>query len=157
MEYKGLTVALTPSRHFAGRGMFNSDSTLWGGWVILGKNTRLYTSGDGGYGPHFKEIGKKYGPFDITLIEGSQYDRRWADIHMTPEQSVQANLDVNGKNMMLMHWRALTLACHGWKEPIERALKEAKKVEVNLIAPKISKTILLDSDMNIHPSSWWDF
>ena len=156
-KYQGLTVALTPARHFSGRDPFNIDTTLWGGWVILGKNTRLFTSGDGGYGTHFKEIGKKYGPFDITLIEGGQYDRRWSDIHMTPEQSVQANLDVNGKTMMLMHWGAFTLANHGWKEPIERALKEAKKRDVNIIAPKIGETVLLDSDLHMPPTSWWDF
>jgi L-ascorbate metabolism protein UlaG (beta-lactamase superfamily) len=157
MEYQGITISLTPSRHFSGRGIFNSNTTLWGGWVILGKNTRLYTSGDGGYGPHFKEIGDKYGPFDITLIEGGQYDRHWSDIHMMPEQSVQANLDVNGKNMMLMHWAAFTLAFHGWNEPIERAIKEAEKQQVNLIAPKIGETVLLDSDLSIPPSSWWKF
>lgn len=157
MKYKDLTIALTPSRHFSGRGIFNSNTTLWGGWVIIGKKTRLYTSGDGGYGPHFKEIGKKYGPFDITLIEGGQYDQRWANIHMTPEQSVQANLDVNGKNMILMHWGAFTLAHHGWKEPIERALKEAKKVGVKLSTPEIGKTVPLDSKLDIPSSSWWDF
>lgn len=156
-EYQGLTVASTPARHFSGRGPFNSNTTLWGGWVILGKNTRLYNSGDGGYGPHFKEIGEKYGPFDITLIEGGQYDQGWPDIHNTPEQSVQANLDLNGKNMMLMHWGAFTLANHGWKEPIERALKEAKKAEVNLIAPQIGETVLLESDLHISPSLWWEF
>lgn len=60
MNYQGLTVALTPSIHFSGRGILNTDTTLWGGWVILGKNTHLYYSGDGGYGQHFKEIGRKY-------------------------------------------------------------------------------------------------
>ncbi|MDF2675278.1 MAG: fold2 [Clostridiales bacterium] len=156
MKYQDLTIAFMPSRHFSGRGIFNRDTTLWGGWIILGKNTHLYTSGDGGYGPHFKEIGKKYGPFDITLIEGGQYDQRWADIHMIPEQSVQANLDVNGNSMILIHWGAFTLANHGWKEPIERALVEAKKAGVNLIAPKIGETVQLDSDLNSHPSSWWE-
>jgi L-ascorbate metabolism protein UlaG (beta-lactamase superfamily) len=156
-EYQGLTVALTPSRHFSGRGMFNSGSTLWGGWAILGKNTRLYYSGDGGYGAHFKEIGEKYGPFDITLIEGAQYDQRWAGVHMTPEQSVQANIDLKGKKMMLMHWSAFTLAFHGWKEPVERAIKEAQKREVNLIAPEIGETVLLDSELHKPLSSWWDY
>jgi L-ascorbate metabolism protein UlaG (beta-lactamase superfamily) len=148
MEYQGLTIALTPSRHFSGRGIFNSDTTLWGGFVILGRNVRLYTSGDGGYGPHFKKIGDKYGPFDITLIEGAQYDKRWPDIHMTPEQSVQANLDVKGKNMMLMHWSAFTLAFHSWNEPIKRGKKEAKKLEVNLIVPMIGEYLPLDLDVN---------
>jgi L-ascorbate metabolism protein UlaG (beta-lactamase superfamily) len=156
-KYQGLTIALTPARHFSGRDPFNIDTTLWGGWVILGNKTRLYTSGDGGYDPHFKEIGKKYGPFNITLIEGGQYDRRWSGIHMIPEQSVQANLDVNGKTMMLMHWGAFTLANHGWKEPIERGIKEAKKRKVNIITPEIGETVLFDSDLRIPSTTWWDF
>lgn len=156
-SYQGLTFAFSPSRHFSGRGVFNRNTTLWGGWIIVGKNIRLYSSGDGGYGPHFEEIGSKYGPFDITLMEGAQYDKRWADIHMTPEQAVQANLDVNGKNMMLMHWGAFTLANHGWKEPIERAQESAKEKDVNLIIPKIGETVLLELDEQSPVSSWWDF
>lgn len=156
-EYQGLTVALTPSIHFSGRRIFNRNTTLWGGWVIIGENTRLYASGDGGYGDHFKEIGKKYGPFDITLMEGGQYDRRWADIHMIPEQSVQAHIDVKGKYMMLMHWGAFTLAKHGWTEPVERALAEAKKKEVNIITPKIGETVLLDAELEMTNYSWWAY
>ncbi|WP_319507055.1 MBL fold metallo-hydrolase [uncultured Methanolobus sp.] len=155
-EYQGLTVALTHSRHGSGRDPFNIDTTLWGGWVILGSKTRIYTSGDGGYGPHFKEIGNQYGPFDITLIEGAQYDQRWAEIHMVPEQAVQANLDVNGETMMLMHWGAFTLANHAWDEPIERALEEANEREVNIIAPMIGETVMLDSELQKSPTSWWD-
>ncbi|AKB85250.1 Outer membrane protein romA [Methanococcoides methylutens MM1] len=155
-EYRGLTVGLTPARHGSGRDPFNIDTTLWGGWVILGNETRIYASGDSGYGTHFKEIGNKYGPFDLTLIEGAQYDRSWPDIHMIPEQSVQANLDVNGETMMLMHWGAFTLANHGWNEPIERALKEANERDVNIIAPKIGDTVMLDSGLQMTPVPWWD-
>lgn len=154
--FQGLTIALTPSKHFSGRGMLNRNTTLWGGWVILGKHTRFYTSGDGGYDEHFKEIGKKYGPFDMTLMEGGQYDRRWSEIHMTPEQSVQAHKDVKGKNMMLIHWGAFTLAYHGWKEPIERALKEAEKKDANMIAPAIGETVLLNGQYSLPESFWWD-
>ncbi|MGJ7913356.1 MBL fold metallo-hydrolase [Neobacillus sp. LXY-1] len=155
-EFNGLTVAFTPSKHFSGRGPLNRNSTLWGGWVILGEKTRFYTSGDGGYDTHFKEIGKKYGPFDLTLIEGGQYDRRWSWVHMTPEQSVQAHLDVNGKNMMLIHWGAFTLAYHGWTEPIERALKASEKSGVNMIAPKIGETVPLGREFSNPISSWWE-
>jgi L-ascorbate metabolism protein UlaG (beta-lactamase superfamily) len=75
---------------------------------------------------------------------------------MVPEQSVQANLDVNGKTMILMHWGAFTLANHAWNEPIERALEEANEREVNMIAPKIGETVLLDSDLQMLPVSWWN-
>ena len=155
-EYRGLTVALTPARHFSGR-QLNTNSTLWGGWAILSNNIRLFISGDGGYGTHFNEIGTKYGPFDLALIEGAQYDREWPDMHMTPEEAVQANLDLGGKKMMLMHWGAFTLANHDWKEPIERAIIEAGKTNVNIIAPEIGETVRLDSELQMPLSSWWDF
>ncbi|MCY8234480.1 MBL fold metallo-hydrolase [Priestia endophytica] len=154
-EFKGLTVALTPSKHFSGRGVFNRNTTLWGGWVVLGQKTRFYTSGDGGYDEHFKEIGKKYGPFDMTLMEGGQYDQRWSDIHMKPEESVQANIDVGGKRMMLIHWGAFTLAFHPWTEPVERALIEAQKEGVNMVVPKIGETIELTGEISHSSSVWW--
>jgi L-ascorbate metabolism protein UlaG (beta-lactamase superfamily) len=155
VEYEGLTLVLTPAKHFSGRKLSTRNSTLWGGWVLIGQNTRLYTSGDGSYAAHFKEIGKKYGPFDITLIEGAQYDKRWPNSHMTPEQAVQANIDVNGKKMMLMHWGAFTLASHGWLDPIERALKEAKNKNVDLIVPKIGETVFLNPELDLM-DLWWE-
>lgn len=156
IQFQGVTIAFTPSKHFSGRGIFNRNSTLWGGWVILGKQTRVYTSGDGGYDAHFKEIGEKYRPFDLALIEGGQYDRRWAWAHMFPEQSVQASLDVKGKTMMLIHWGAFTLARHGWNEPIERALKEAEEKNVHLIAPKIGETLPLKGSLSTPAVPWWE-
>jgi L-ascorbate metabolism protein UlaG (beta-lactamase superfamily) len=65
----GLTLACTPARHFSGRGLFDRNSTLWCSWVVVGRETKIFFSGDSGYGPHFKEIGDKYGPFDLTLME----------------------------------------------------------------------------------------
>ncbi len=93
----------------------------------------------------------------VSNLEGAQYDRNWLDIHMVPEQSVQADLDVNGENMMPMHWGAFILANHGWNEPIKRVLKEADKRDVNMIAPLIGETVLLDSDLHIPSTPWWDF
>lgn len=154
-EWHGLTIASVPSQHFSGRGLFNRDSTLWNGWVILGNNQKIYTSGDGGYGPHFKQIGEKYGPFDLTLIEGGQYDERWSAIHMQPEESVQAHLDVLGKNMMLIHWGAFTLAYHSWTDPVERAIVAAEEKEVKLIAPRIGETVILNGSFPA-PISWWN-
>ncbi|MEC1526171.1 MBL fold metallo-hydrolase [Neobacillus niacini] len=154
VKWEGLIIASVPSQHFSGRGLFNRNSTLWNGWVILGETQRIYTSGDGGYGPHFKKIGEKYGPFDLTLMEGGQYDQRWSDIHMQPEESVQAHLDVRGKTMMLIHWGAFTLAYHSWTDPVDRAIGAAEQKEVNLIAPNLGETVVLNGSY-IEPSSWW--
>ena len=156
VQFKGLTLALTPSKHFSGRGLFNRNSTLWGGWAVLGNKTRFYTSGDGGYGSHFKEIGETYGPFDLVLMEGGQYDPRWETSHMAPEQSVQAAIDVRGDKMMLVHWAAFTLAFHSWTDPIERASKEAQRQGVELVTPQVGETLPLEKLATYTSASWWE-
>ena len=156
VEWQGLDIAAVPARHYSSRGLFDQNSTLWSGWVISGEETNIYISGDTSYGEHFEEIGEIYGPFDLTLIEGGQYDHRWADSHMFPEESVQAHIDVQGEVMMLTHWGAFSLALHGWSEPIERALVEGDERGVLIIAPQIGETVdLQDMDFSITP--WWDF
>ncbi|MEO9237592.1 MAG: MBL fold metallo-hydrolase, partial [Jatrophihabitantaceae bacterium] len=94
VQVAGLTIVSTPTRHFSGRGLTNRNSTSWSSWVVKSPTHRAFYSGDGGYGPHFAAIGRQYGPFDLGLIECGQYDPHWADIHMVPEQSVQAARDV---------------------------------------------------------------
>src|SRR5690606_10402777 len=128
---------------------------LWGGWAILGEQTRFFISGDGGYDGHFKEIGNRYGPFDITLIEGAQYDERWRESHMIPEESVQAGIDLQAGQMMLTHWAGFTLARHSWTEPIERAMRAAEKQDVNLIAPQLGETVPMDGEATDPVLEWW--
>jgi L-ascorbate metabolism protein UlaG (beta-lactamase superfamily) len=154
LEWNGLKIVATPSRHFSGRGLFNRDTTLWSSWIIESEGTKIFFSGDGGYGQHFKEIGEKFGPFDLTLIEGGQYDERWGSIHMFPEQSVQAHLDLKGKTMVLMHWGAFTLAYHSWTDPIERAIVASKENAVELFIPSLCETESIPT--NTHFSNqWW--
>jgi len=143
----------TPSRHFSGRGISDRMVTLWGSWVIKGATDKIYFSGDGGYGSHFKEIGEKYGPFDIGLMECGQYNEKWADIHMMPEESVQASIDVQAKVMMPVHWGAFTLSVHSWIEPVQRSSKEAERLGVTMTTPKIGEQIILNES---YPNSpWW--
>lgn len=153
-EIGGLRLVATPARHFSGRGLFDRNTTLWSSWVIIGKQSKVYFSGDGGYGPHFKEIGEKYGPFDLTLMECGQYNERWSAIHMMPEESVQAHLDVRGNIMIPIHWAAFSLALHDWIEPIERVTKRAKEQNVSISTPKIGESVIVGSAE--YPSSiWW--
>ncbi len=148
-----INFVFTPSRHFSGRGLNDRYHTLWGSWIIKGATNNIYFSGDGGYGSHFKEIGEKYGPFDIGLMECGQYNTKWADIHMMPEESVQASIDVKAKVMMPVHWGAFTLSVHSWIEPVQRASAEADKLGVKLTTPKIGEQIILNET---YPSGkWW--
>ena len=122
--------------------------------MIVGQETRAFFSGDGGYGPHFAEIGEKYGPFDLALMECGQYDERWSAIHMMPEETVQAHIDVKGKIMIPIHWSAFTLALHDWNDPIERVTKAAMKRNIGISTPKIGETVMIGSAE--YPNSvWW--
>jgi L-ascorbate metabolism protein UlaG (beta-lactamase superfamily) len=155
LEVDGMSLVCTPARHFSGRSLTNRNSTLWSSWVLKGKETNLYFSGDSGYGPHFKEIGEKYGPFDLTLMECGQYHEKWAAIHMMPEETVQAHIDVKGKMLIPIHWGAFTLSLHGWTDPVERAVKAAEKRGVLISTPQIGETVAASSG-HIPDSPWWN-
>lgn len=154
VQLEDLTLACMPARHFSGRGLFNRNSTLWCSWVIAGRETKVYYSGDSGYGPHFKEIGDTYGPFDVTLMECGQYDERWSHIHMLPEETVQAHLDVRGDLLIPVHWGAFTLAFHSWIDPVERVTKAAALHQVSISTPKIGETVCIGMD-DCPKTPWW--
>ena len=149
----GIEFVSAPARHFSGRG-FTRNNTLWCSWVIKSENNAIFFSGDSGYGKHFKEIGDKYGPFDFAMMECGQYNEQWAQIHMTPEETIQASIDVQTKLMMPIHWGAFKLALHTWNDPIVRANKKAKKLNVNIAIPKIGEAVILN-EKNYPNSKWW--
>jgi L-ascorbate metabolism protein UlaG (beta-lactamase superfamily) len=134
-KVQGISLFAAPSRHFSGRSGFDKDSTLWCSYVIKTEKNSIFFCGDSGYGEHFKQIGEKYGPFDITLMECGQYNEGWPFIHMNPEESVKAHIDLKGKKMLPIHWGKFKLSLHSWTEPIERAKKEAAKLGVELLNP----------------------
>lgn len=152
-DFKGLTFTATPSRHFSGRAINDRNKTQWASWVIKGSRDKIYFSGDGGYGPHFKEIGEQLGPFDFAMIECGQYNEQWAAIHMMPEESVQAGMDVKGEILMPIHWGAFDLAPHVWQDPILRFTKKAIEVNVNYVTPVIGGRFAVGVD--IPKEEWW--
>ena len=154
--FKGIKLACTPAQHFSGRKFTNSQSTLWSSWIITSKSTNLYFSGDGGYGSHFKEIGEKYGPFDLALLEYGQYNKMWPDIHMFPEETAQAGVDVQAEAIMPIHWGAFKLALHSWTDPIERVIEKSEELNIPVIVPEIGAPIQIGSPKKSN-TSWWLF
>jgi len=152
--FGNIELAFTPSRHFSGRGIMDNSSTMWGSWIIKGDNKNIYFSGDSGYGSHFKEIGEKYGPFDFAMLECGQYDTKWADIHMMPEETAKAAVDVNTKIMMPIHWGAFTLAMHDWNDPVIRVTKKAKELNMPILIPEIGQEIALEN-ITLNSEEWW--
>ncbi|WP_371668023.1 MBL fold metallo-hydrolase [Streptomyces sp. NBC_00289] len=137
----GLTLTATPARHFCGRGLRNTQHTLWASWVVTGAEHRIFHSGDTGYFEGFREIGAAHGPFDATMIQIGAYSDFWPDIHMTPEEGVRAHLDLQGGDpavgvLMPIHWGTFNLATHPWAEPGEWTMREAHKAGVTMAAPR---------------------
>lgn len=155
--FGGLRFACTPARHFSGRTLTDRFRTLWCGWVVGDNVARLFFSGDTGYGPHFKKIGKKYGPFNLAMLECGQYDYRWPTVHMLPEQTAQACADVRATRLLPMHWGAFRLAFHDWSEPVERVLKAMRQLDkaVEVATPRIGQTISVTSKA-FPAERWWE-
>ena len=151
---ENIRFALTPTQHFSGRGLTDRDDYLWGSWVIQGSKSSLYVSGDSGYNSHFKAIGEKYGAFDIACMECGAYNDNWSEVHMLPEQSVQAAQDLGAKVMLPMHWAGFNLSTHAWDEPITRALQHATEIKQDTITPMIGQVIHFSE--NYPKEMWWE-
>jgi L-ascorbate metabolism protein UlaG (beta-lactamase superfamily) len=131
-----LTIACTPARHASGRMLIDNDKKLWAGFALIGQSHRVYYSGDTGLFPAMREIGARFGPFDLSMIEVGQYNHAWPDWHIGPEQAVRAHQMVRGRVLLPVHWGLFRLAYHGWTEPIERVLVAAARDGVSVMAPR---------------------
>lgn len=153
--FKDLELVCTPAQHFSGRKFNNRQSTLWASWVIKSDTENLFFSGDSGYAPHFKEIGETHGPFDFAMLECGQYNKMWADIHMFPEETAQAGIDLRAKLVMPIHWGAFKLALHDWTDPVTRFKSKAEALQLDYITPKIGEEILL-RPQKTSSKNWWE-
>lgn len=167
----GLTLTATPARHFCGRGLRNTQHTLWASWSVTGPEHRVYHSGDTGYFPGFKDIGAEHGPFDATMIQIGAYSEfwpqnhtdsapvpgAWPDIHMNPSQGVQSHLDLQqgrpGGVMLPIHWGTFNLSLHPWAEPGEWTLAAAEAVGQAVAVPVPGQPFEPAGDLPTRP--WW--
>ena len=147
-------VIATPAQHFSGRGLTDRNETLWASWVIITPFHKLFFSGDSGYFEGFKQVGDKYGPFDMTFIECGAYGKSWPKLHMFPEQTVQAHLDLKGIVLHPIHWGTFNLALHPWYEPMERLSTAANLNNVRIATPVVGDTTVYD--MKIPTARWWE-
>ena len=152
-EHDGVKLTATPAQHFSGRTLADRDKTLWASWVVQSGDQRIFYSGDSGYFPGFKQIGDRFGGFDLALMENGAYDAMWPAVHMTPEQSVKAFEDLRGKVFFSVHNSTFDLAFHTWHDPLDRIadLTEAKKIA--LATPVIGEPVTVGAERtNVR---WW--
>ena len=152
-EINGLEFRATPARHFSGRSVGDRATTLWSSWVITTDSTSIFFNADSGYDDHFKRIGEQYGPFDLALMECGQYNKQWHAIHMFPDESAQAAVDLNAKVAMPIHWGAFTLAFHSWKEPPEHFVNKADELGLTTATPRIGEPLVIGG--SLPQERWW--
>lgn len=146
-----LTFTATEARHFSGRGL-TRNHTLWASWSVKGPRHRIFHSGDTGPFAGFANIGAAHGPFDLTLIKIGAYDPTWPDIHLNPEQAVDAHRKLRGKLLLPIHWGTFNLAFHAWDEPADRVVAAAG-AGVGLIVPRPGESIEPSTARPTEP--WW--
>lgn len=170
-EVGGLTLTATPARHFCGRGLRNTQHTLWASWVVAGVEHRIFHSGDTGYFDGFRDIGAAHGPFDATMIQIGAYSDfwpknhtehtplpgAWPDIHMSPAQGVQAHLDLQGGSpggvLLPIHWGTFNLALHAWAEPGEWTKDAAEEAGQAVAVPRPGEPFEPAGKLPVE--AWW--
>jgi len=115
-----LAVTVTPAQHFSARTPFDRNQALWGGFLIDAQGRRIFHAGDSGYGPHFRQIGKRLGPIDLALLSIGAYEPRWfmKDVHLNPAEAVQAHLDLGARESVAMHFGTFQLTPEGIDQPV---------------------------------------
>ena len=151
---EGIDITFTPSQHMSGRGLTDRNRSLWGGWALVSNKDKIWFSGDGGYGPHFKEVGNKVGPFDFAFMECGQYNEKWKDIHSLPFESVQALKDAKVEKAMPVHWAGFSLALHRWTEPVEAFTKFAASENLEISLPNLGQVFTIKEDLS--DNQWWN-
>ncbi|MGX7417944.1 MBL fold metallo-hydrolase [Carnobacterium gallinarum] len=153
LQLGNMKIIATPAKHGSGRGLFDRNKSQCNSWILKDSNTALFLSGDSGYDQHFKEIGEKYGPFDLALMECGQYNPHWKEAHMFPEETVEAVLDVKAQRFIPIHWAGFALSFHPWQEPVEKASKKAQELNLAMDTPMIGEQYRINQPNATR--KWW--
>lgn len=149
---EGFNVTALPARHFSGR-TFTRNKAIWVSFALKTPTQKIYLGGDSGYDKHFKEIGNNHGPFNIAILECGQYNEYWSNIHMMPEEVVQAAEDLKAGKLLPVHWGKFALSMHSWDEPINRVTKAANENSMPLLTPMIGEKLNFNTPDNY--KRWW--
>ena len=150
---RGLMVHILPSQHFSGR-LFTRNPTEWCAFAFVTPGQKIFCSGDGGYSTHFKDIGKKFGGFDLAFIENGQYNKAWHAIHLLPSETAQAAQDLLASKVVPIHAGKFALARHEWNEPYIKLAEESVGKDYTLLTPRIGELIKFYGEQDFKP--WFE-
>jgi L-ascorbate metabolism protein UlaG (beta-lactamase superfamily) len=134
---RGVKVTFVPAQHWSKRGLFDTNRTLWGGFVIEGTTATVYHSGDTAWFDGFAEIGRRFPGIDVALLPIGAYDPVWfmESMHMNPEQALRAFAALGAKTFVAMHWGTFKLSDEALDEPPRRV--EAERIRLGLPAERV--------------------
>ena len=148
-----MKITATPAQHFSGRGIGDRNTTLWSSWVLATAKHTVFFSGDTGPTTELAEIGKRFGPFDVSLIEIGAWHPSWGSIHLGPQHALEAFEMLGGGRLLPIHWGTFDLALHVWDEPAETLLSLARSSGTRVITPRIGQAI--EPSQVEGPTPWW--
>ncbi|MDE2370649.1 MAG: MBL fold metallo-hydrolase [Burkholderiales bacterium] len=150
---RDIEITAAPSQHFSGRGLKDRNATLWSSLVIRGPRHRVFFSGDTGLTEQYAEILRRLGPFDLVMLEVGAFHPAWGDIHLGPENALQALRLLGGGAFLPVHWGTFSLAMHAWDEPAETLLARAPAQGVHLVMPQLGEAVEPSRVESVTP--WW--
>ena len=118
------------------RAAFDTNKSLWGGFAIWDATYKFYFAGDTGYTHNisiFRQIGRKYGPFDLSAIPIGTYEPQWfmQQQHVSPDEAVQIHVDTQSKQSIGIHWGTWALASEYFLEPPEKLAQAVAAHKLN--------------------------
>jgi L-ascorbate metabolism protein UlaG (beta-lactamase superfamily) len=148
-----LRVTAAPSQHFSGRTMKERNSTLWSSFVVRTSRHAVFFSGDTGLTSEYQAIRERLGPFDLVLLEVGAFHPAWGDMHLGPENALQALRLLGGGAFLPVHWGTFSLAMHAWDQPAEVLYESGPKAGAQLLMPRLGEPVEPAHDRRLDP--WW--
>jgi L-ascorbate metabolism protein UlaG (beta-lactamase superfamily) len=157
-------ITLVPARHFSARTPWDRNKTLWGGYVISGLSGNVFFAGDTGYGPHFREIARRFSPIQVALLPISPFRTQRSNestpphfsiVHMGPSEAVQAHRDLNAHLSLAAHFQVFQLGWDGFDDAVDElgfSLKKHHLRHDEFVAPVLGQAI----DMTTTVASTFD-
>jgi L-ascorbate metabolism protein UlaG (beta-lactamase superfamily) len=148
-----LRIHAAPSQHFSGRSLTDRNATLWSSLVIETPKHRVFFSGDTGLTGEYAAIREHFGAFDLVMLEVGAFHPSWGDIHLGPENALQALQLLGGGAFLPVHWGTFALALHDWDQPAETLLELAPRQGAQLLMPRLGEAV--EPARGEPATPWW--
>jgi L-ascorbate metabolism protein UlaG (beta-lactamase superfamily) len=148
-----LTITAAPSQHFSGRGLKDRNATLWSSLAVRSRRHAVFFSGDTGLTTEYRTIRERLGPFDLVMLEVGAFHPAWGDIHLGPENALEALALLGGGALLPVHWGTFSLAMHAWDDPAETLLALAPRRDARLVMPRLGEPVEPARVERVVP--WW--